>query len=1132
MSENPPAKPRKRRYRLLAGIVVLAVAAWLIHPALLSRGLREILERTAVSQGLTVSIGQVDARIGQAVKLEKIRLESKETRVDIGLVEIVLTNPLTWFEKSARWIQRVRIAEGEGDFHAGDFTGGSSSDEPPDVRWLPREIQLEGLTGSWVDVDQSFFVRSLGVTLSEQSEGRLEAAELGLRSGAWSKTLGPLSGQTSWKAGTISLGGVKIQEGVQLDNATVDLLQSGGAAASFRASLFGGSLRGDLKLGKVVEAAFWSANIPLDQLPALAGFRERMSGRLVEGRLTFRGDPARPADAEASLRLVAAGFRWNDRGWESLEVGASLIHRRLVVTNFDLRQKENRVNFNGEVSLAEGFKEIAKAPFLLNVNADIKELESLGGLLGDPKGDLTGRMTAAGALSGREGQLEGYLSVESSGIRYRSLPETSLKLEAVFRRKEAEIAKLEINSGKDRVGVRGTVGIAAPHTYAAEVEGRIADLAAYLRPFRAPGTTVVSSGSLAGKWQGDGTWNAHSGAFDIQLANLVSDATPGGLSGAFTGTYSPQNLYFSKFTLEKGPLRLNSRATVASAGITVQDLELHGGQNLLLEGAAYLPLNVFAALGNGDWQAAIDAESETYVRLVTPRELNLQDLFRLSGQESPALGFLRINLESGGRPAQLRANGQLAVTRIRTAAAQNLPESTLDLQLKAADGTASMEGTLATAGFRPMNIKVTMPFGLARGENGTWSWINPAGTFDALAEFPKTDVSVFRQFLPPARRLSGEISGRVVASGTIANPQATGRIDLRNGTYEVSTRTPALTNLNASVVFDGRRATIESFRGEIGAGPLTMTGGVAFEGPVYDVKLKGEKILLARDAGVRLRANVDLALAGGPGGGSLTGSVRLVDGRIYQRLEITPLLVPMPGEEAPTLASPIAPGTVPAPFSQWALNVKLVNETPFLLKGNIADGEIIPDITFTGTLGSPVPVGRIRLSEVRAFLPFTTMTIPDGRIDFLPDAPWVPMLDIRGSAPMPGYEIQAFVFGPMNENKMILRSEPPLPQEALVLLLTAGIAPGATGGAAFGDAAIGQGGLLVLRSLAREFHVPGIDLDEIVNRFNISSTPAQAPGEATSLRGTFRLWDQLDLMTGRDGYGFYQAGVTYTWRFR
>ena len=186
----------------------------------------------------------------------------------------------------------------------------------------------------------------------------------------------------------------------------------------------------------------------------------------------------------------------------------------------------------------------------------------------------------------------------------------------------------------------------------------------------------------------------------------------------------------------------------------------------------------------------------------------------------------------------------------------------------------------------------------------------------------------------------------------------------------------------------------------------------------------------------------------------IKGALRFDDSRFSRRVEITPLQAPSPEEEA--FSAPNFQSLVPTSIKAWQIDVSVGNDTTFSFSGNAASGEIIPDLRITGTVGNPIPVGKVELKNARIFFPFTTMTIPEGHIEFLEDSPWMPQLDLRGSAQALDYEVEAYAFGPLSESRLILRSDPPLPQEMLIQLLTTGMAPGVYAGAAPSEA---QGGL-------------------------------------------------------------------------
>lgn len=1143
---SAPARKRSGRVGISAALGVI-LALWFLHPALLSWALTKGLQAWCSGNHLSFSVEKMAVRLDGPVSLQGLKFRSTPgsglaTALDISLVEWHWGRVSSLFSDSERFVRDLTVKGVSGIW---DISAGEPAHEGtilfPLQRLLPGDIAVDAPSLEVLAQNQKYLLRDFALSLSEGTAGRMEAGSIALYLDGYSKSLGPIHARTGWKNGTLWLAGMELAPGILVENLSLDFLHAEGPAISLAAACFEGSLRGDLMIhdsGRVVDMAAWASNIPLDRLAALLGIPGEITGKLAEGRLTFRGRPDRPADAEASLRLVAEGFQWNRRGWEALEVGASLIHRRLVVTGFDLRQKENHVNFNGEISLAEGWSQISNSPFLVNFHADIRELGALAGLLGSPLDEASGRMTASGSVTGHPGELDGYLNIEASDVAFRSLPPSSLRAESVFRKNEIDVVVCDLFSRKDTASLHGTIGISRPHQYAAELDAHIADLAVYLTPFHAPGAEEIYAGALDVRWQGDGNLKSHSGAFDLKLRDFVSGATPSGLTGKFMGTYSPQNVYFSKLEVEHGPLKLAARATVASSGITLKDVDLKTGSTSLLDGSAFVPMDLFAILGGKDWRAAIDPGREAYLRLATPKDLNLRSLLQLTGQDLPLEGLVRLNVEAGGPPARLSVTGNLSARELLwRLPGSDVPASSLTMKLTAAEGAASLSGLLETKYFPAATLSALMPFGLVQTVDGGWQWTNPGGSFEATVDFPKTDLAVFRPLLPKLRHLTGSLSGQLSLSGTIGKPQTNGRIELKDGGFEVSSRTPAIEKTDAVLTFGGTRMQIEHFGGEIGAGAFQISGGVDLSkpaNPVWDLQFRGEKVLLFRDAGMRVRANVDAILKGDNSAGVVSGAVRLVDGRVYHRFEITPLLlVATEGSEDLVLQPPLAPGAIPDPFARWTLDLKIENETPFLIQGNIASGEIIPNVTLRGTLGQPVPVGRITLKDVQAFMPFTTMSISEGRVDFLPDSPWIPLLDVRGTAQTSDFEIQAYAFGPLNEKKLILRSEPPLSQEALILLLTTGIVNGGqSSGAGFGEAAAGQGALFLMRSFARQLDIPGVDTDAMMNRLQVQTIPARSLGERATMRGKLRLSDHVDMVTERDAQGFFNLGASYTWRFQ
>lgn len=1155
--DDKPIPPRRFTVRrVLIGLVAVLAVLWFVHPPVLSWGLRQALVKAAAGAGLEVEGGSVHARIGGPVVVEKLRLRAKDpavsrTAADVSRIEIYLNWPWRAFFGEKRLLHSVVIENMRGVF---DFRPEAVPPQPQPAlstekqkeqaaatfQLLPEAIDLRRASLEFLAPDQSYFIDDVSANFSELEVGKFHAAAAEILAGPVRESLGTLEGVTAWKEGTAYLADLPLKEGLKIENFRAELARPGGLGLGLEASVYGGSLRADVSFGAekgllAVDAAAWASNVDAAPLSAMLGMQGKAEGVLREGRFTFRGIPEQALDGQASLRLLADDFRWNKRGWESLEVGASLIHRRLAVSDFELRQKDNTVTGNGEVTLNENLRDMAKAPFLLNASAAIKDLGALSALIGPPFDEMGGRMSLSSSISGRGGSLSGFLSIEASQMVFRGHPFESGRVEVTFANNEAQVVQCEFWSGKDYFRGKGNVGVRKPHGYSGEIQARMEDLGSYLSLFPAGQVPAVYGGAVQLRWQGDGTAAAHSGAFNVSLDDFISEHTPSGLTGRFAGTYSPKNVYFSGFELQQGPLLFATRATLAGSGIKLGGGVLRAGRRELAEAEFFLPVDPFALMAGKPFNDAMISGKDVYASVATRGALPVRDLLRLAGNDLPADGTVDVKLKAAGPPSALTVDGRIEGRGLAMRYEdKTTPVSQLNATLKAAGGTATLNGGIDTRGLPSLTLAAEAPFGFARSADGSLRWMNPDGKISARLEIPKSSLEIFRPFLPRLEKLSGTLSGGLNVAGTVAKPEIDGRLAIADGRVQAAAHDPVIGSMNGAVVFSSNKATIEKFTGDVAAGPFDLRGGVSFSdfaNPQYDLALTGKKILLARDPGLRLRANVDLRAAGNASGGSVNGSIRLVDGRIFKRLEITPILAPSPADES-LFVPPRFEGLVPAPFSSWKLDVSIQNETPFTLVGNLATGEVVPDMRLTGTLGRPVPLGRVELKNTRAFLPFATMTIENGRIDFIESSPWMPQLDVRASSEILDYDVQAFAFGPLNERRLILRSDPPLSQEAIILLLTAGLPPGVYTGAGFGEAAVGQGGLLLLRAFARQFDQQGVDLDSLINRLQVSSVPPEYQGGRASLRGRFRLWQGLSLMSERDTFGFYNAGATYTLRFR
>jgi hypothetical protein len=1146
---------RERRipWRSLLVLAGGALGIWLIHPPVLALVLHLALDRAAREAGLQLEIGKIRAHVSEPIVVERVRVRAtdageSQTAVDAARVE-VSTGPL-WsilFDEGrffrAVILQDVRAVLDlrRGDNRQRKLAGRANGREQQTqrqriLRWLPEYVAVQRANLEFLAGGQSYFFEDVSADFSEERLGEFRAIGAELRAGPVNQSLGSLKGTTAWKDGTIYLASVDLWEGVKLESLEVQLAEPAGVALGVQAALFGGSLRSDVTLNSehgmmAVNSAVSASNIEVAPLAALLGYHQDLEGVLRDVKFTFRGVPERALDGQGSLRLAADGFRLNKRGWESLELGARMIHRRVAVSGLVLKQKENTLAASGEFSLDQGWLGMAKAPFLLHLAASINDLGALAGLFGPPFDEMSGRMSLSGSINGQAGKLGGFLTLEGSELGFRQRPIDSGRVEVNFAGSEAQVTQCEFWSGEDFVRAKGNVEISAPYTYTGEIQARAEDLSAYRDFFKGLKTPDVRAGAVQIRWQGDGNASAHSGAFNLSLENFISEFTPSGVTGRFAGTYSPENVYFSGFELERGPLRFSTRATLAKSGIKLDNARLRGNGRQLAAAEIYLPIDPFAVGAGKPLKDALYLDKKLYAEMVGNTPLSIRELLRLAGNDRPFEGTVKANLRAEGTVIDLSVDANVEAKGLSRRFGEGMsPPSQVRASVHGAGGSATITGELTSAGLAPVTFKAEGPLGVVSAQDGSRHWIDPDGRISIDLNVPRADLAILRPVFPNVRRLAGLLSGSISVAGTASAPSLHGRLTLSEGQFEISPYLPVISKATGGLAIGGGRAEIEELTGQLGAGSFELWGGVSLKeilDPHFDFFFTGTRIDLARVPWLQLKANATLHAGGDFRAGLVKGDVRLLEGRLSRRLEVIPISA-VSASENDSFRAPRFDGVFPRPFNRWGLDVSLTNDSSFLFSGTPPAEEILAELRLTGTLEYPLPLGQIKLNDVRAFLPFTTLTIPDGYLEFAEESPWIPRLNIHGIARALDYDVQLYAFGPLDEPRLILRSDPSLPQAALIQLLTTGMVPGVYAQAPSVGPPATEG------SVDPGVFKPtpdGRGEDFARNDFQFSPPSAYPPGRAT-LHRRFELWRGLSLFDENDDLTPANDRATFRLRWR
>ena len=1038
----------------------------MLNPSILSFAFRYGLGFLCASRGMEFHADSVRAGIGSPLVIEGLSITQKNPKftrqfLTIERMEVLWNGPFALYSNPKDLIRKVSVLNLDCLIDPRQPEDDGTSDPTPldtpagllsllvDESQTPESIVIAKSRVELMGADSRCVLEGLDLELNNFEPGYLNLTGLDIQIGRFKKFLGPLAADTSLGKSSFRLANMQLLPDILIEEISLGPNAALAPSISFKTQLYGGALRGDIQFQKSPSGWVWdvaaiASDITVDELPELFNLSGKAQGCLSEGRLTFRGNGNHPVDAEASVHILASDFRWNDRGWETLDIGASLIHRRLLVSNFDLQQKENRVTLNGEVSLEEGWSKIMEAPFLVNIRANMKELGELTGLLGVPLGETSGKLTAEGSLSGRDGELDGFLGIQASDVAYKKLLLDQMQLDMVFRKKMVELVRCEVHSGKDLIVAKGTADLAAPHAYTAELNANLTNLASYLRPFNEQGADFIYGGALGILWRGEGSANGHTGSYDLKLSRFTSQLTPAGLTGRFVGTYSPQNIDLSTLEIESEKLHLSSLASITSAGLTVKDIQISANSKPLLTGAAFVPIDPFAIWGDADWIASILDHKNIYLQAATPNEIDLQDLMLLAGQKSPLRGFVKMRAEAFGPAGDCKADADLTLRDFTFESASPVQHSIMDVNFKTLDGAASLRAIFKKEGMSPVQAEAKFPFALNKNEDGKFTIVDINAPIEAWVDFPQTDLALLRPLLPSLRGLSGSVSGNLKLSNSLANPVINGAASFKQAGFSLASLPSRIDKVDAQATIVGDTLWVEKCVGEIAPGRFQISGSCQFPQawlPKWDLYLNGVKIPLQMNPKASLFADMRLHSAGDLPNSLLSGSVEFVDSVIPGDLHITPLFS-FESSQSPVWESVSSLLSIFSPATQGALDLSVISKEPVRVGRPPLAGEISWDVNLRGTLKSPVPTGRLTLTNLQARVPAGRLLLENGTMDFLSDEPWNPLLIAKASGWVGAHFVEAFAFGRFSEGRWMLRSPARnLTAQDLTLLLESGAEP-------------------------------------------------------------------------------------------
>lgn len=1061
-------KPRGIRVAALIGaVLLLGVLFWTVQSFVFSYAARSGLTWLFARNGWLFSAESLECGLGRPLSIGGVSIrESGGTAfgstLDLERVEIV-PNTLWEIVVEGRPLVGRLVIEGaqafvdlrsSGRFLRSGNPVGSKSLEPWRFvfklaeDWCSAPDRITCANGSIdvvSDVSRVIF-EGLDFDIRHGIPAPMECGYAQVSIGSASRAMGPLRGRVTWDGKKLGIAELEIVPGVVLNELTLKLQHLVDMALSFRASTFGGKVWGDIDLREVASGRIWDlavhgSNVGLEGIADFFNIPVAdASGRLSEFRLTFRGEVGRPADADASLRLLAENIQWNSHGCEMLEIASGLTQRRLVLSSFTLKQLGNTVVSNGEISLAEGWSKIAEAPFLINLRATLGDVGPLIRMANIGAAGLTGRVELKGSVSGRPGVLEGFLDVHGKGVGVNSISTDQVDVLLLFLKDRIELSAFQANSGNDSVRAGGTIGLAAPYEYHAWLKANVADISKFSRLVPEAKRRFVSSGSMDLKWKGEGNNESNQGAFSLHLGDFVSHWTPTGVTGRFQGSYQPDELLLDMIELKNNRLHLGAKAGITRSGLVLKDVTLAGGGKLLAEGSAVFPIDLWNLREAGHWTKSIRRGRQMELSIKTPAPVEVAELARLAGQEYPVAGSLALQFDCRGLPELLSGTAQLDLSGLRYG---NNGSAKASIRAELKNSGVECTGQILADGMAPLDLRLNVePFFYQQG-TPDGRLINETAKVEGNVSFPSFDLRLLDSFLPFLGEFQGELTGVLGVSQTLASPRIAGRVGIKDGFFSSAVAGRDASGVTGEIEIEDGNVTISQLTGRVDGGDFQVSGACdlrAPEQPAFDLLWVIKDVPLMSWNGVALPLTGKIKSIGGKNAGSLSGELQIAPVRIGGGVFVQPKLCVKGSSPArwPRFKQSLSRL---APNERWGMDIGIKSANPMTIGAGSLTSGVHAALRLGGSAAEASLSGYIELPALKIEVPSGALFADRATLCLLPEFPNDPFMYVEASGMISGVEAKGIAWGPLSEGKWVLDSIPKESPQDGYWLARRGMAP-------------------------------------------------------------------------------------------
>ncbi len=530
--------PKNRLFLISLSTLMVALGMIVFAPFVVSNGLRLWLHWQAHRQQLKIELGKISAPFLRPVSIERIRVTSKPgaaTQIELNAEQTILHPRLAKILTGrGDGVRNLSIKTARAEIRR-DY---SESVRPALFNWtalqslLPVNFDIGHLDLRVENGPTVVLLHNASISGNPIEAGRFSAAEFTTTSPLLRQTFSQLRGATKWQEDRLTIGGMNLARGLDLQSIMVDLsrLDKERADLQFDLDVLGGKIRASISNEWPGQHSIWNvagtaSGISLAQTSEALGFTDPLGGSLRACNFTFQGDPRDPFRGTASVWTELNGLSWHKRAADLIMLGAIFYNRQIQLQQLYIKQRQNELSMSGEGAIPSKSTDWLKPDFRGQILGKITDLGQFAELFGAGPRDFAGAIAIEGTLNARERKLGGFLTASGNSLSLfkRQIDRLSAKIN--LKADALELEQFELARKKDFIRAQGKIDISHDNNYSGSIEAKIGDASEYFLLGRAGSNGAAIPVQLNTK--------ISSGSWDMQAAFSLPGSSPVDLAAKF-----------------------------------------------------------------------------------------------------------------------------------------------------------------------------------------------------------------------------------------------------------------------------------------------------------------------------------------------------------------------------------------------------------------------------------------------------------------------------------------------------------------------------------------------------------------------------------------------------------------------